>query len=392
MIMDSLRYWVTEMHVDGFRFDLASTLARTLHEVDKLGAFFDIIHQDPLISQVKLIAEPWDLGQGGYQVGNFPVLWTEWNGLYRDILRSFWNGKPGVTLGQLASRIAGSSDLYEHSGRRPHASINFITAHDGFTLLDLVSYNHKHNEANGEDNRDGNDNNMSWNHGHEGQTDDPGINEFRWRQRANMMASMFLSIGVPMLVGGDELGHTQHGNNNAYCQDNHITWFNWDETDDDYFNFVKKLIYIRRKQPVLQRRRFFAGAKDGQGKDITWYHPDGREFTQADWNDTNLRSLGYVLDGSRIDEMTEDGLKVVGDTLLVLINGGFHDVPFKLPEHHSRRWTLILSSSRRLKQRVGQSWESGDSFVMEDHSLSLFRLTARAPKNLPRSMSWRWLK
>ena len=279
LIMDSLRYWVTEMHVDGFRFDLASTLARELFEVDRLGAFFDIIHQDPVLSQVKLIAEPWDVGPGGYQVGNFPVLWTEWNGKYRDCVRRFWKGDGG-TASELATRLAGSSDLYQDDGRKPYASINFITCHDGFTLHDLVSYNEKHNEANGEDNRDGANDNNSWNCGAEGPTDDPAIIELRERQKRNLMATLMLSVGVPMMLGGDELGHGQKGNNNAYCQDNELNWLNWelDDRQKQFLEFTRKLIFIRRSQPVFQRRKFFLGRaiRGSKVKDISSSAPRAR--------------------------------------------------------------------------------------------------------------------
>ena len=279
LIMDSLRYWVTEMHVDGFRFDLASTLARELFEVNRLGAFFDIIHQDPLLSQVKLIAEPWDVGPGGYQVGNFPVLWTEWNGKYRDCVRRFWKGDGGTTS-ELATRLAGSSDLYQDDGRKPYASINFITCHDGFTLDDLVSYNEKHNDANGEENRDGANDNNSWNCGAEGPTDDPKIIELRERQKRNLMASLMLSVGVPMMLGGDELGHGQKGNNNTYCQDNELTWLDWDldERKQQFLEFTKKLLFIRMTQPVFQRRKFFIGRaiRGSDVKDISFFSPVGR--------------------------------------------------------------------------------------------------------------------
>src|SRR6185436_2983454 len=306
LIMDSLRYWVLEMHVDGFRFDLASTLARTLHEVDRLSAFFDVIQQDPVISQVKLIAEPWDVGEGGYQVGNFPPLWSEWNGRYRDTVRDYWRGED-ATLGEFAARLTGSSDLYEGTGRRPSASINFVTAHDGFTLRDLVSYNEKHNEANGEENRDGESHNRSWNCGVEGPTDDPAILELRERQKRNMLISLLLSQGVPMLCGGDELGRTQGGNNNAYCQDNETSWFDWDLKDRDrqLLAFVQRLIRLRREQPVLRRRRFFQGRRirGSEIKDIAWFRPDGHEMTDEDWNTGYARSLAVRLAGDAIEEM-----------------------------------------------------------------------------------------
>jgi glycogen operon protein len=319
LIMDSLRYWVQEMHVDGFRFDLASTLARELYEVDRLGAFFDIIHQDPVISQVKLIAEPWDLGAGGYQVGNFPVLWTEWNGKYRDAMRAFWKGEDrGVA--ELATRIAGSNDLYERSGRRPYASINFITAHDGFTLDDLVSYNDKHNDANGHNNEDGESNNLSWNCGAEGPTDRTTILALRAQQKRNLMASLMLSAGVPMISGGDELSRTQQGNNNAYSQDNELSWTHWDLTADqrDFLEFTRRLVAFRAREPVLTRRKYFQGRSiRGAGvKDIYWLDPKGHEMTDEAWNTSLVRSLGVLMVGDAIDDVDERGRQVTGDTVL----------------------------------------------------------------------------
>jgi glycogen operon protein len=366
LIMDSLRYWITEMHVDGFRFDLASTLARTFYEVDKLSAFFDIIHQDPVISQVKLIAEPWDLGSGGYQVGNFPVLWTEWNGKYRDSIRGFWNGK-GVTLSDLATRLVGSYDLYAESGRQPHASINFVTCHDGFTLRDLVSYNDKHNDANGEGGNDGNNHNASWNCGHEGETDNEDIIEFRRRQMCNMLATLFLSTGVPMLNGGDELVKTCFGNNNTYCQDR-LNWFDWDlhswPYKEDVLALVKRLIKIRHKQPVLHRRKY-------TDSNIKWVHPDGREFSAEEWHNPANQCLGYIMDGTSIQETSESGKRIEGETLLVLINAQFHDVQFTLPINRSGNpWRLLLSTSRNVKQ--GHLYEFGEKFPLQDHSISVF--------------------
>src|SRR5688572_1528246 len=304
LIMDSLRYWVLEMHVDGFRFDLAATLARELYEVDRLGAFFDIIHQDPVLSQVKLIAEPWDLGAGGYQVGNFPVLWTEWNGKYRDAMRAFWKGEDrGVA--ELATRISGSNDLYERSGRRPYASINFITAHDGFTLQDLVSYNEKHNDANGEQNQDGENHNLSWNCGAEGPTDDPAIAELRERQKRNLMATLLLSVGVPMISGGDEMSRTQQGNNNAYCHDSELSWTHWNLTlaQQDFLDFTCRLVQFRKSQPVLQRRKYFHGRaiRGAEAKDIYWLDPSGREMTDEAWNAPFARSLGVLMVGNVLD-------------------------------------------------------------------------------------------
>ncbi len=346
LIMDSLRYWVLEMHVDGFRFDLASTLARELHEVDKLGAFFDIIHQDPVISQVKLIAEPWDLGEGGYQVGNFPIGWTEWNGKYRDTMRRFWKGDGGV-LSEMATRLAGSSDLYGRSGRRPYASINFVTSHDGFTLHDLVSYNHKHNEANGEGNADGENHNLSWNCGAEGPTRDTLVKNRREKQKRNFIATLLLSQGVPMICGGDEMGRTQKGNNNAYCQDNAISWFHWDLTPEqkDLLKFTQYVARFLMSQPVLTRRRFFLGRsiRGEEVKDISWFGPDGKEMSDHTWNDPFVRYLGVRLSGTEIDEVDEYGNPMVGDTLLLLFNAHHESVPFVLPKHsHKERWERVL--------------------------------------------------
>src|SRR4051812_28766966 len=310
LIMDSLRYFVVECHVDGFRFDLASALAREFYEVDRLSAFFDIIHQDPILSQVKLIAEPWDVGPGGYQVGNFPILWSEWNGIYRDTMRDFWRGQAPVR--DLASRFGGSADLYEQDGRRPFASINFITAHDGFTLRDLVSFNDKHNAANGEENRDGTDDNRSWNCGAEGPTDDPGVNVLRARQQRNFLTTLFLSQGVPMLLGGDEFGRSQGGNNNAWCQDNELSWFRWDEADPDLLDFTRRLIALRRAHPVFRRTTFLTGKEvKGSGlPDVWWFRPDGRRMTQKDWQREDAHTLGVFLNGAEIPERTPDGKEV----------------------------------------------------------------------------------
>jgi isoamylase len=334
-IMDSLRYWVTSMHIDGFRFDLASTLARELHEVDKLGAFFDIIHQDPILSQVKLIAEPWDLGEGGYQVGNFPALWSEWNGKYRDTVRRFWKGDGGVAS-EFATRISGSSDLYEWSGRRPHASINFITCHDGFPLADLVSYDQKHNEANGEDNRDGANDNDSWNCGVEGPTDDPKINELREKKKRAFLATLIFSQGIPMLLAGDEIGHSQGGNNNAYCQDNEITWLNWDLDDRQkkMLSFVRRLISIYNEEPTLHRRRFFHGKSlhGEESPEIVWLDPSGKEISSDQWQTPHMRCLGVHLVGGRID-VDEYGAPIIGDHLLILFNADHAtEIPFALPK------------------------------------------------------------
>lgn len=348
LIMDSLRYWVLEMHVDGFRFDLASALARELHAVDRLGAFFDIIHQDPVLSQVKLIAEPWDLGEGGYQVGNFPVLWAEWNGEYRDTVRRFWRGDAGQ-VGTLAYRLTGSSDLYEHGGRRPYASINFVTAHDGFTLRDLVSYNEKHNEANGEGNRDGHNENFSWNCGVEGPTDDPEILTLRARQQRNFLATLLLSQGVPMLLAGDEIGRTQQGNNNAYCQDNEISWVNWelDQQKRELLEFTRLLIRLFHRHPVLRRRKFFQGRRirGSEVKDLSWFRPDGKEMTEEDWNNPEIRCFGLRLAGDAIEEMDMRGNRIVDDTLLILLNAHTELILFVLPAHRAKvRWELILDT------------------------------------------------
>jgi glycogen operon protein len=341
LIMDSLRYWVLEMHVDGFRFDLASALARDLWEVDRLGAFFDIIHQDPVLSRVKLIAEPWDLGPNGYQVGNFPVLWTEWNGKYRDCVRRFWKGDGG-TVSELASRLSGSSDLYRLSGRRPSASLNFVTCHDGFTLHDLVSYDRKHNEANGEENRDGSDHNDSWNCGEEGPTGDPGINARRLRQKRNFLATLLLSQGVPMLLAGDEFGHSQQGNNNAYCQDSAITWIDWNLSAEQrkQLDFVRLLLRLRKSQPVFRRRRFFQGrpVHGDDIKDIYWLTPDGAQMTEKDWNADHVRCLGLGLAGVQIDETDAHGQRIVGDNFLILFNADHAPRLFRLA---ARAQTLL---------------------------------------------------
>jgi isoamylase len=343
LIMDSLRYWVAECHVDGFRFDLASALAREFYDVDRLASFFDVIHQDPILSQVKLIAEPWDVGPGGYQVGNFPVLWSEWNGIYRDVMRDFWRGEAGVNA--FASRFTGSSDLYESDGRRPFASINFITAHDGFTLNDLVSYNEKHNEANLEDNRDGTDDNRSWNMGAEGPTDDPEINALRDRQKRNFLATLFLSQGTPMLLGGDEMGRTQGGNNNAWCQDTEISWFDWeiDESGQDLTEFTRRLIALRRDHPVFRRRQFLHGTEEeGSGlPDAWWFRTDGRRMTKRDWESAHV--VGMFLNGEEIAAPDEHGEQVIDDSFLLLFNGSHEDVDFRLPPgRFGQRWVCQL--------------------------------------------------
>jgi len=348
LIMDSLRYWVLEMHVDGFRFDLASALARELHAVDKLGSFFDIIHQDPVLSQVKLIAEPWDLGEGGYQVGNFPVGWTEWNGRYRDSVRRFWRGDGGQ-VSEFATRLAGSSDLYEHTSRLPSASVNFVTCHDGYTLADLVSYERKHNEANGEQNRDGESNNLSMNFGVEGPTTDALVRLSRVQQRRNCVATLLLSQGVPMLAGGDEIGRTQKGNNNAYCQDNDISWFSWDlsEEDKDFLEFTRMVIALRQQHPVLRRQRFFQGRPlRGAGvKDLAWIDPSGVEMTDDMWLAPHARALGMLLSGVAMDEVTTRGEPIVDDTLLVLLNADPGPLPFRLPQlSGGSLWTRVFDT------------------------------------------------
>ncbi|WP_309134979.1 glycogen debranching protein GlgX [Cellulomonas sp.] len=350
LIMDSLRYWVTEMHVDGFRFDLAATLARQFHEVDRLSAFFDIVQQDPVVSQVKLIAEPWDLGDGGYQVGGFPPLWSEWNGDYRDTVRDFWRGEPS-TLGQFASRLSGSSDLYEHTGRRPIASINFVTAHDGFTLADLVSYNEKHNEANGEDNRDGESHNRSWNCGAEGPTDDPEVKRLRARQQRNFLATLLLSQGVPMIAHGDEIGRTQGGNNNGYCQDNEITWVDW-ELDDERMSlleFTRRLVHLRREHPVFRQRRFFAGSAEHGGEselhDIAWLTPTGDHMDDSAWDSDHAFAVQVFLNGDAIDEPDMRGQDIVDDSFLLLFNGHWEKSQFQLPgAGYGAVWTAVLDT------------------------------------------------
>jgi glycogen operon protein len=332
LLMDSLRYWVLEMHVDGFRFDLAATLARELHDVDKLSAFFDLIQQDPVISQVKLIAEPWDLGEGGYQVGNFPPVWSEWNGKYRDCVRDFWPGRDEI-LGEFAVRFTGSPDLYENTSRLPFASINFITAHDGFTLRDLVSYNEKHNEANGEGNRDGTNDNGSWNCGVEGLTDDPGVLALRARQQRNFLATLLLSQGVPMLLGGDEIGRSQQGNNNAYCQDNEISWYDWEHADEELLAFTRKLIAFRHSHPVFRRRRWFQGrAIHGAGvTDIAWFTHEGEQLAEEDWGEGYAKSLGVYLNGKAIPNPNPRNEPVVDDSFYVIFNAHYEPLTFRLP-------------------------------------------------------------
>jgi isoamylase len=350
LIMDSLRYWVIEMHVDGFRFDLASTLARELHDVDRLSAFFDLVQQDPVISQVKLIAEPWDVGEGGYQVGNFPGLWREWNGKYRDTVRDYWRGEP-ATLGEFASRLTGSSDLYEETGRRPSASINFVTCHDGFTLADLVSYNEKHNEANGDDNRDGESYNRSWNCGVEGPTDDPDILALRARQMRNIMATLMLSQGTPMIAHGDEIGRTQQGNNNVYCQDSELSWMDWSLVDKnaDMLAFTRKVTTLRKEHPVFRRRRFFEGEPIRSGeqvRDIAWLTPGGREMTHEDWGSQFGKGVAVFLNGDAIPEPDARGERVVDDSFLLCFNAHDDVVDFITPhEQYATEWTAVLDTT-----------------------------------------------
>ncbi|WP_219519335.1 glycogen debranching protein GlgX [Nonomuraea ceibae] len=382
LIMDSLRYWVLEMHVDGFRFDLASALARELHDVDRLSAFFDLIQQDPVISQVKLIAEPWDVGPGGYQVGNFPPLWTEWNGKYRDTVRDFWRGTHSA-LPEFASRLTGSADLYETSGRRPVASINFVTCHDGFTLTDLVSYDHKHNEANCEDNRDGTDDNRSWNCGAEGPVEDPRIVGLRHRQRRNFLATLFLSQGVPMLSHGDELGRTQRGNNNAYCQDNEIAWVDWSmlHTESDLLEFVRRLSQLRREHPVFQRRRFFHGRHSGNGlRDLVWLTPGGAEMTAGDWHIGYAKSLMVYLNGEAITEPGPRGEKITDDSFLLLINAHHEDMTFTLPgEEFGGTWIPEIDTSHETLESVfvDEGWRPGDLVAVTSRSLQVLRQPRR---------------
>jgi len=375
LIMDSLRYWVLDMHVDGFRFDLAATLARELHEVDRLGAFLDIIHQDPVLSQVKLIAEPWDLGEGGYQVGKFPPGWAEWNDRYRDAVRSYWKGDGGV-IGELAYRITGSSDLYARSGRKPYASINFVTAHDGFTLTDLVSYNSKHNEANGENNRDGTDNNRSWNCGVEGPTDETEVKQLRSQQKRNFIATLFLSQGVPMLLAGDEVGHSQNGNNNAYCQDNEVSWLDWDPNhiDREFLNFVRRLIALRKNHPAFRQRTFFQGrAIKGVGiKDIVWLKPDGLEMTDQEWNQEFARCLGVLLSGDAAAETDERGQTIRDSNFTILMNAHHDEITFTLPIRTADAgWIVLVDTSCQTSRPANFFTSGGETYPLQARSLVL---------------------
>ena len=372
LVMDSLRYWVTEMHVDGFRFDLASALARGLQEVERHGAFLDIIHQDPVLSQVKLIAEPWDLGERGYQVGNFPVRWSEWNGRYRDTVRAFWKGEGGL-IGDLASRLTGSSDLYQAGGRKPYASINFVTVHDGFTLRDLVSYNAKHNEANLEGNRDGTDSNISWNCGHEGDTDDPVIRALRARQVRNLFASLLLSQGVPLLLAGDEIGHTQQGNNNAYCQDSPISWLNWQlgPEQESLYRFVVRLVQLRRHHPVFRRQNFFQGRR-GSAEDIIWLRPDGTEMGDDDWHQPVRSFLGLLLVGDGLTETDQHGHRLHDDHFLLLLNAGGDDIEFRIPTYGGMQpWDAVFDTQHADSFNIDMHYNAGQVYLLRARSSAL---------------------
>ncbi|MFC5661920.1 glycogen debranching protein GlgX [Kitasatospora misakiensis] len=394
LIMDSLRYWVTEMHVDGFRFDLAATLARQFHEVDRLSSFFDLVQQDPVVSQAKLIAEPWDLGEGGYQVGNFPPLWTEWNGMYRDTVRDLWRGE-NATLAEFGSRLTGSSDLYQDDGRRPIASINFVTCHDGFTLRDLVSYNEKHNEANGENNRDGESFNRSWNCGVEGPSEDPGVEELRARQQRNFLATLMLSQGVPMLAHGDEFGRTQHGNNNAYCQDNPLTWVHWPTGDGAgarLLEFTQGMVWLRRDHPVFRRRRFFhgrpvPGRPTGDGgpvgeyedlTDIAWFTPAGEEMTKRNWGASYAKSLTVFLNGYAISEPDRRGGRIVDDSFLLMFNAHFEPLEFTVPAGHGQEWQVVVDTAqpRLPAPGAGARAKAGDALWLPDRSLMVLQRPA----------------
>jgi isoamylase len=375
LIMDSLRYWVEDMHVDGFRFDLASTLARQSGPYDQMSAFFNLIEQDPVISRAKLIAEPWDLGEGGYQVGNFPPLWSEWNDKYRNTVRSFWRGEAHV-LGDFARRLTGSSDLYQTKGRRPWASVNFVTAHDGFTLADLVSYDHKHNEANGEANRDGTDDNRSWNCGVEGPTDDPEVLLLRARQRRNLLTTLFVSQGLPMLLGGDELGRSQGGNNNPYCQDNEISWFDWESADRTQLAFTRRLIELRHRHPVFRRRRHLRGRdpEDGDSLDLAWLRSDGAELTDADWAEQSSRSIGVFLNGDAIDDVDAGGEPVTDDSFLLFFNAHHEAVRFVLPvSSFGECWTPVLNTADVDEEPGDRELKAGDSAILQPRSVVVLR-------------------
>ncbi len=382
LLMDSLRYWVTEMHVDGFRFDLASALARELFDVDRLGSFFDTIGQDPVLSQVKLIAEPWDVGAGGYQVGNFPPGWNEWNDRYRDTVRAYWKGDENL-IGDFARRFTGSADLYEASGRKPHASVNFVTAHDGFTMQDLVSYDSKHNEANGEDNRDGSDNNRSWNHGIEGHTSDAAINALRARQKRNMIATLLLSQGVPMLLAGDELGQTQNGNNNAYCQDNELSWLDWDLTSEerDFLEFVAQMVTFRRRHPVFSRRRFLKATQLADGiREVAWLRPDGGEMTDNEWHTTYYRCIGVYMAGTVIERVDKRGKPVSDNNFLTLFNAHHEKIDFELPAFHAGgAWQVGLDTANAKHPFEQKPYEAGATYPLEGRSMALLIATTAHP-------------
>ncbi|MGY3215062.1 glycogen debranching protein GlgX [Mucilaginibacter sp. HD30] len=374
LMMDSLRYWILEMHVDGFRFDLAATLARELHEVNRLSAFFDIIHQDPVISQVKLIAEPWDIGEGGYQVGKFPPGWAEWNGKYRDDIRDYWNGSDNM-LADFAGRITGSADLYE-AYRRPTASINFVTAHDGFTLHDLVSYNEKHNEANGEDNNDGESHNRSWNCGAEGPTDDSGIKELRARQKRNFLTTLFLSQGVPMLVAGDEMGRTQQGNNNAYCQDNEISWLHWEDQDEELQEFTRQLIHLRREHAAFSRKNWFRGEPiKGDGiEDIAWFLPDGSHMMEEHWQQDFAKSVAVFLNGQGLHAVNSEGNKVIDDNFYIIFNAHEESLDYKLPErNYSMDWQVLIDTSKPTFSPTDKIYNAEEVVHVEGRSVILLQ-------------------
>ncbi|QZT56874.1 MULTISPECIES: glycogen debranching protein GlgX [Mycolicibacterium] len=378
LIMDSLRYWVTEMHVDGFRFDLASTLAREFYDVDRLSTFFELVQQDPTVSQVKLIAEPWDVGPGGYQVGNFPPQWTEWNGKYRDTVRDFWRGEP-ATLDEFAYRLTGSADLYEHTARRPVASINFVVAHDGFTLRDLVSYNEKHNEANGEDNNDGESHNRSWNCGVEGPSDDPEVLALRSKQERNFLTTLLLSQGVPMICHGDELGRTQGGNNNGYCQDNEITWIDWASADTELLDFTRMVSRLRAEHPVFRRRRFFSGkpvGRRGQAglPDIAWFTPEGAEMTGEDWGSGFAKSVGVYLNGHGIPDMDARGQRVIDDSFLLFFNAHHEPIEFTLPpKKFATAWQPVVSSAAPVAPEPGEPHQAGATVSVEARTVLVLR-------------------
>jgi isoamylase len=392
LVMDSLRYWVREMRVDGFRFDLASALVRDHNGVSMTHPFFEAIHQDPVLSRVKLIAEPWDVGEGGYQVGNFPVIWSEWNGKYRDALRSYWKGDEGK-IGEVAYRLTGSPDLYQHDGRRPYASVNFVTSHDGFTLNDLVSYNEKHNEANGENNADGDNNNQSWNCGAEGPTDDPEVNALRRKQRRNFLTTLFISQGVPMLLGGDEFGRTQNGNNNAYCQDNEISWLPWEhnQEQEQLLAFTRKLIELRKNHPVFRRPKFFQGRRirGSEIKDVMWFNPGGNEMSEEEWTSPFVRCLGMLLSGDTADVLNFESQPVRDETFLLLINAHHEPIVFVLAGLEKLEWELMLDTTNDegfLDEK--RKFASGDDLELGDRATCLLRLTGGAPAQA-RQESWK---